>query len=427
VICALIFGLAPAVRAARVDLQTNLKDGARASSSGGTRRLSDAFVVVQLALSLVLLAGSGLLLKSFQRLLAVDPGFRAEHALVARLQLPYPRYANDTVVRSFYDRVLERTAAIPGVRAVGLSQRVPLSRGNQQDNIVAESHEPKPGEPVVVSNVRDVTPGYFAALGTPILEGRGFNASDGPTAPRVAVVDETFARRYWPNGAIGKRIMHQGDTSATRWLTIIGVVPNVRHTTLGEEPSLQVYQAFAQQTHWTMYLVIRTSIDPQALVAAVRSQVRSVDPEVPLYEVRTMEQAVSRSLATRRLTNVLLTAFATAAFALAAIGIYGVISIGVATRMREFGVRLALGAQPANLLQLVLRQGAWLAVLGIALGLLGATWVVRFLRTLLFGVSASDVPTFLAATALLAVVAIIASFVPARRATRVAPAVVLRE
>jgi predicted permease len=429
VICAMLFGLAPALRAARVDLQTNLRDGVRSSASSGARRLSDAFVVVQVALSLVLLAGAGLLLKSFQRVLAIDPGFRADHVLVARLQPPYPRYGSDTVVRSFYDRVIERTSAIPGVRAVGLTQRVPLARGNPQENVVAEGHEPRPGEPVVVSNLRFVTPGYFAAMGTPVLEGRGFTASDGPSAPHVAVVDETFAKRYWSHAAsaIGKRIAHQGDTSATRWWTIVGVVRNVRHTALEETPSLQVYEPHAQRTVWTMYLVIRAAIEPRALVSAVRAQVAAVDPEIPLFEVHTMDEAVSRSLATRRLTNVLLGAFAGAAFVLAAIGIYGVISIGVAGRTREFGVRLALGARPAELLQLVLRQGAWLAALGIAVGLAGATWVVRFLRSLLFGVGAFDIPTFLVATGVLAAVAIGASLIPARRATRVAPAVVLRE
>jgi putative ABC transport system permease protein len=427
-VCALLFGLAPALRAARVDLQTNLKDGVRGSASGSARRLSNAFVVVQFALSLVLLAGSGLLLKSFQRLLSVNPGFRAENVLVARLQPPYPRYGDAKAVRGFYDRVLERVAVIPGVRAVGLTPRAPLTRGNPQDNVVAEGKEPKPGEPVVVSNIRDITPGYFDAIGAPILKGRDFRASDGPDAPRVAVVDETFARHYWPNEeALGKRVSEQGDTSANRWWTVVGVVPNVRHGSLGESPSLQVYQPFAQRTHWTMYLIVRSTREPRSLISAIRRHVAAVDPEIPLYEVRTMEEAVSRSLLTRRLTNALLTAFATAAFLLAAIGIYGVISIGVAGRTREFGVRIALGAKPANVLQLVLQEGVWLAGAGIAVGLLGATWVVRFLRSLLFGVSAFDLPTFVAATAVLAVVAIAACLIPARRATRVAPAVVLRE
>jgi putative ABC transport system permease protein len=265
-------------------------------------------------------------------------------------------------------------------------------------------------------------------MGTPILKGRSFRATDGPDAPRVAVVDETFARHYWPNGeALGKRIRAQGDTSATRWITIVGIVPNVRHASLGEEPSLQVYEPYPQRTSWTMYLIVRSAREPRSLVSAIRREVVAVDPEIPLYDVRTMEEAVSSSLSTRRLTNVLLTAFATAAFVLAAIGIYGVISIGVAGRTREFGVRIALGAKPANVLQLVLQRGAWLAGAGIAIGLLGATWVVRFLRSLLFGVSVFDVPTFVAATAVLAFVAIVACFIPARRATRVAPAVVLRE
>jgi len=428
VVCALLFGLAPALRAARVDLQTNLKDGARGSASGGARRVSNAFVVVQFALSLVLLAGSGLLLKSFQRLLSVDPGFRAENVLVARLQTPYPRYGDPQMVRGFYDRVLERVAAIPGVRAVGLTQSAPFTRGNPQENVIAEGREPKPGEPVVVSNVRTITPGFFDAMGTPILKGRSFRASDGPGAPRVAIVDERFARHYWPNGeALGKHIGPQGDTSAARWRTIVGIVPNVRHASLGEAPSLQVYESFAQQTAWSTYVIVRSTRDPRSLVSAIRAQVAAVDPEIPLYGVRTMEEAVSRSLLTRRLTNWLLAAFATAAFLLAAIGIYGVISIGVAGRMREFGVRIALGAKPGNVLQLVLREGVWLAGAGIAVGLLGAVWVVRFLRSLLFGVSAFDVPTFVAATAVLALVAIAACLIPARRATRVAPAVVLRE
>ncbi|HEX5077438.1 MAG TPA: ABC transporter permease [Gemmatimonadaceae bacterium] len=428
VACVLLFGLVPAFRAARVDLQTNLKDGARGSASGGARRVSNAFVVIQFALSLVLLAGSGLLLKSFQRLISVDPGFRAENVLVARLQTPYPRYENSQVVRGFYDRVLERVAAIPGVRAVGLTQSAPFTRGNPQSNVIAEGKEPKPGEPVVVSNVRTITPGFFDAMGTPILKGRSFRASDGPDAPRVAIVDERFARHYWPNGeAVGKHISPQGDTSAGHWRTIIGVVPNVRHASLGEDPSLQVYESFAQQTAWSVYLIVRSARDPRALVSAIRAQVAAVDPEIPLYGIRTMEEAVSRSLLTRRLTNGLLAAFATAAFLLAAIGIYGVISIGVAGRMREFGVRIALGAKPGNVLQLVLQEGVWLAGAGIALGLLGAVSVVRFLRSLLFGVSAFDVPTFVAATTVLALVAIVACLIPARRATRVAPAVVLRE
>ena len=427
-VCAVLFGLAPALRAARVDLQTNLKDGSRGSASGGARRLSNAFVVVQFALSLVLLAGSGLLLKSFQRLLAVNPGFRAENVLVARLQPPYPRYGDAKAVRSFYDRVIERVASIPGVRAVGLTPRASFTRGNPQNNVLAEGKEPKPGEPVVVSNIRSITPGYFAAMGTPILKGRDFGANDGPDAPHVAIVDETFARHWWPNEeALGKRITNQGDTSANHWWTVVGVVPNVRHASLGEQPSLQVYQPFAQQTPWTMYLIVRSAREPRSLISAIRGHVAAVDPEIPLYEVRTMEEAVSSSLLTRRLTNWLLTAFATAAFVLAAIGIYGVISIGVAGRTREFGVRIALGAKPANVLQLVLQQGVWLAGAGIVIGLLGATWVVRFLRSLLFGVSAFDVPTFVAATAVLVLVSVVACLVPARRATRVAPAVVLRE
>ena len=376
----------------------------------------------------MLLAGSGSLLKSFQRLLSVDPGFRAENVLVARLQTPYPRY-DDAQIGSRLLRSCARAGGRDSGRARGRADTERAIHAREPtENVIAEGREPKPGEPVVVSNVRRVSPGFFDAMGTPILKGRPFGASDGPDAPRVAIVDERFARHYWPNQeALGKRIGPQGDTSAGRWRTIVGVVPNVRHASLGEDPSLQVYEPFAQQTAWTMYLIVRGTREPRSLVSAIRAQVAAVDPEIPLYQVRTMEEAVSRSLLTRRLTNGLLAAFATAAFLLAAIGIYGVISIAVAGRMREFGVRIALGAKPGNVLQLVLHDGVWLAGAGIAVGLLGAIWVVRFLRSLLFGVSAFDVPTFVAATAVLALVAIVACLIPARRATRVAPAVVLRE
>jgi predicted permease len=278
-----------------------------------------------------------------------------------------------------------------------------------------------------VANTRYVTPGYFAAVGTPVLQGRVFTAADAPSAPRVTVVDETLARLYWPNGdAVGKRVRHGGDTTAGGWMTIVGIVPNVRHESLAEEPSLQVYEPFAQGTPWTMYLVVRVVSDPEALLPALRAQVAAIDPEIPLYEVRTMEQAVSRSLATRRLTNVLLAAFATAAFVLAAIGIYGVIAIGVAARTREFGVRMALGARSANVLVLVLRRGVLLAAVGIGIGLLGAVWAVRFLRGLLFGVSAFDLPTFAIATAVLGVIALVACLIPARRATVADPLTALR-
>ncbi len=420
-------GLAPALRGARVDLQDGLKDGSRGTATGATLRMGNAFVVVQFALSLVLLVGAGLLLRSFGRLLAVDPGFRAEHVLVGRLQPPVARYPNDTVVRGFYGQLLDRVKALPGVQAAGVVSRVPFTRGNPQDNVEAEGKPALLGEPVKVANIRFVTPGYFAAIGTPILRGRPIQDGDVESSLRVAVVDESFAKHFWPGqDAIGKRFRHTGDTSSTRWLTIVGIAPNVKHESLDEEPSLQVYESFQQATPFTMYLVVRAESAPEALTAGIRTQVAALDPALPLYEVQTMPRLLSGSLATRRLTNTLLVAFAATAMLLAAIGIYGVVALTVNGRVREFGVRLALGARPAEVLRLVLRHGMLLASLGVAIGLLGALAVTRLLRDLLYGVDPLDPVTFLAVAVVLTATALLASWVPANRAARADPLAALR-
>ncbi|HET7251569.1 MAG TPA: ABC transporter permease [Gemmatimonadales bacterium] len=414
-----LFGLAPALRASRVDLQLTLKDGGRASTSGGSRRLSDVFVVAQFAVSLVLLISAGLTLRSFRNLLALDPGYRVQHVVVARVPVPYPRYANDTVVRQFYDRLLEGVRSIPGVRAVGIADLVPLSPGNTQNNVIAEGQEPRTGEPVLVANIRGVTPQYFEAIGTPLRAGRTFTDGDRVGAPRVAVVDESFAHHFWPgDNPLGKRFHYGGDTTAGRWITVVGVVPNVKHGALDETPSLQVYEPFAQNTRWNDYLVVRSMRSPAELVPALRAKLATLDPLIPLYDVRTMQAALDHSLAARRITDVLLLVFALAALLLAAIGIYGVVSISVNARVQEFGVRLALGAQTRDLLGMVLRQGVLLAGLGVAFGLLGAFWLTRSLESLLFGVRRFDAPTLAAGVVVLTAASLGASLGPARRAAR---------
>ena len=426
VVAGLLFGLAPAIRASRVDLQDALREGGRAGTSGASRRLTNGFVVVQFALSLILLVGAGLLLRSFRHLLDVDPGFRAENVLVARIQLPESKYAEEAQVRAFYARLLESVRAVPGVLSVGLNQRVPFSGGNPQQNLYVEGQQPKPGEPIPVINSRNATPGYFAAIGTPILKGRGFEDSDNETAPPVVIVDETVAQRYWPGGdPLGKRIRTSLDTSA-RWMTIVGVAPNVKHASLNEQLNFELYRPFLQSVTWVNYLVIRSAIDPETLTPTIRRRVADLDPNLPVSEVHTMEQAVAGSLATRRLINALLTGFAVLAVLLAAIGIYGVMSLSVTGRLNEFGIRLALGAAPADVLRLVLRQGLLLALAGLAVGLAGAAWLTRFLGTLLFGVRPVDPVTFLGVAAVLGAVAAAACYLPARRATRADPIAALR-
>ncbi len=426
VVTGVLFGLAPALRAARVDLQVALTKGQRGSASGGKRRIDDALVVTQFALSLVLLVSAGLLLRSLHRILAVDPGFRAEHLLVARVSPSGAAYDSARTVRALYDRLLERMRAVPGVRTIALTSRVPLSRGNPQDNVYVDGDTPKPGDPVMVANIRTVTPDYFTAMGTPLLRGRAFLSTDTDSAPRVAIVDQTLAARYWPNETgLGKRLRFCRDPDC-EWMTVVGVAAAAKHARLDGDPELWVYMPHAQRTNWTVHVLVRTDRDPVAMAAVLRRELAAIDPSLPLYEVQTMEQSVSRSLGTRRLSNRLLVGFAAAALVLAAVGIYGVMSIAVQGRFREFGVRLALGAAPGAVLRLVIRQGMALALAGMAVGALGAAAAGRVLGRLLFGVGTADPVTFAATAALLAAVAFVACYIPARRATRADPAVVLR-
>jgi len=422
----LLFGVAPAVRASRVDPLDGLREGVRGGTSGGARRLSHGFVVAQFALSLILLIGAGLLLRSFRRTLEVDPGFRPDNVLTARVQLPWPKYASDTVVRVFQARLLESVRSLPGVHQVGLANRVPFSRGNPQQNLYIEGQTPKPGEAIPVINARVVSAGYFDAIGTPILRGRGILPSDAAGSPPVVVVDETVARQYWPGGdPIGKRIRISTD-SGSPCLTIVGVAPNVKHSSLRERPNFEMYRPFSQNPSWSIYIVMRAGGASDVLVAGLRRRVTELDPTLPVSEVHTMEGAMAESLSLARLTNLLLTGFAGLALLLAVIGIYGVMTLSVNGRLREFGVRLALGAAPRDVLRLVMWQGLALALLGLGLGLGGALWLTRFLRTLLFEVSPMDPATFLSVGGILTAVAVVACYIPAKRATRADPIAVLR-
>jgi predicted permease len=425
IVAGLAFAVVPAIRASRVDLQSSLRDGSRGSGVSGHRRTADAFVVVQLALSLVLLSGAGLLIRSFRNMMEVDTGYRIEGVLTARYSLPFQRYPTDTVVRQFMERAIERVSALPGASRVGAVSQPPLDPGNHQNNVIAEGREPRGDEPTLVGNVRFVTPGYFDAIGTRILQGRGFTDADGPSAPRVAIVDESLVRKYWPNeNPLGKRIRHGG--SEAQWMTVVGVVPNVKHTSLDEDAALQVYEPFAQNTVWSMHLVVRTAGSPEGMVPSLRAAIADLDRALPLFQVSTLEAALGRTLMPRRLTNGLLTGFAAAALLLAAIGIYGVISLNVNGRLREFGVRLALGAAPADVMRIVLRGGARLAMIGVLIGVVGSYVATPLLADLLFQVAPRDVVTQAGVAVLLGAVALLACYLPARRAMAADPTQALR-
>jgi len=413
-------GLAPALRAARINLQDAIKEGARGSASGSNKRLNNVFVVSQLALSLVLLIGAALFVQSFRNLLSVNPGFRAENVLMARLSLPETKYKEKPQVESFFNQVRASVSSLPGVQAVELCQVVPFSGDGQGGPFTVEGFEQQQSK---IAWLRSSTPGYFAAMGMPVLKGRAFESTDSEKSQPVAIVDEKLARMYSPDGdLLGKRIRIAGGP----WLTIVGVVPNVKNRKLDEDAWPYVYRPYSQWVRRETMLVVRSSIDPESLVAGIRQEVAKLDPELPLSKVSTIQQAMDRSLVTTRLTNTLLVGFAATALLLALTGIYGVMSLNVANRRNEFGIRLALGAQTSNVLKLILGQGFKLAMVGVALGLLVAIAFTRLLQGLLFGISASDPLTFAVIAALLVGVALLACWIPARRATRVDPLEALR-
>ena len=413
-------GLAPAIRGARVNLQTAIKEGARGSASRSNRRLNNVFVVSQLALSLVLLIGAALFLQSFRNLLSVNPGFRADNVLMAELALPEQRYKEKSDVQSFFNQLRQNVSAVPGVQAVELCQVVPFSGDGQGGPFSIEGVQQEQDK---VAWIRSSTPGYFAAMGMPIVKGRSFESTDTEVSLPVAIVDERLAQMYSSQGdLVGKRIRIGGGP----WLTIVGVVPNVKNRKLDEDPWPYVYRPYSQWVRRETMLVVRSSVDPLAIAGNLRQQVANLDPELPLSNVSTIQQAIDLSVVTTRLTNLLLTGFAATALLLALTGIYGVMALNVANRRNEFGIRIALGAQRSNVLKMMLGQGLRLAVAGVALGLLGAIAFTRLLKGLLFGISASDPFTFAVIAVLLVGVALLACWIPARRATKVDPLEALR-
>jgi putative ABC transport system permease protein len=423
----LLCGLVPALRGSRVNLQEAIKEGSRGVVSASNRKLNNAFVIAQVALSLILLVGAGLLLESFRNLLSVDPGFKAENVLTGRLELPEKKYAEKSQVRNFYAQLLERAESLPGVRAAGLCEVIPFSGGGGGDEFTVEGREPGPGEPVPVTWVRSATPDYFKTMSIPMLKGRAFLDSDTETSQRVAIVDEKIVRKYWPGeDPIGKRIRLGRAQRGNPWLSIVGVVSSVKNRNLDEDARYYLYMPFLQEPARETSIVIRAERDPEALASAVREQVAGLDSQLPLFDVTTMEQAVARSLKTRRLTNLLLAGFAATALLLAALGAYGVMSLSVSSRINEFGIRMALGAQPRDVFRMVIGQGMTLAAIGIAIGLGGAFWLTRFLESLLFEVKPTDPLVYAGVAAALALSAFAACYIPARRATKVDPMVALR-
>jgi putative ABC transport system permease protein len=418
----IVAGLVPAFQAWRSDLAGATREGGR-SSAGGRRqsRLGSLLVVGQVALTVPLLVGAGVLVRSFSALSRIDPGFRADNVLSLHLAIPRSKYPKDPDVAAFCGRLIERVAAVPGVAAVGAVNRLPLGGVGQVGSV--ELDRPGAGEAIV--DWRTVTPGYFDALGIPLREGRVFTDHDTETAPPVGVIDEQIARATWPGeSALGKRF--RIPVASFPWVEIVGVVGHVRHDGLDVDPRPQVYWNYRQRAQDRMVLVVRGRQDARALVPAVLQAIRAVDPEQAAYDVRPMDQVLERSLAQRWLNTVLLGAFGGIALLLASVGVYGVVAFGVTRRLREFGIRMALGAERSQVTRLVLGRAVLLAAGGTVLGLFAAAVLAGAMQSLVFGVAPRDGLSFAAASAVLLAVALLASYLPARRAASVDPMVTLR-
>jgi putative ABC transport system permease protein len=429
VLTGLVFGIAPAVRAVRTDLNSSLKAGGRSTQgdggfSGPRNRLRGALVISEMALSLMLLIGAGLLIRSFVRLEGVPPGFHPDHVISMRLSANGPKYRDDKVTAQFYRELGENVLRLPGVRAEGGVSALPFTPSVGWGSIEVEGYTKSASQPELQVDVRAATAQYFRTMEVPLIEGRFFDAHDTPDAQRVVLVDQKMAQRFWPHGgAIGKHVWNDPKTP----FTIVGVVGVVKQYGLDTDTRMVVYYAQEQRTANGMYLVARTSGDPGPLAGSMVREVHALDHDVPVYDVRTMDDRMYDSLARQRFATTMLGAFAIFAMILAAIGVYGAISYLVTQGAHDIGVRIALGASRGVILKMVVRRGMGLAGTGIACGLIGAAALTQLMASLLFGVSAHDVAAFAAAPAFLAVVALAACYAPARRATRVDPMVALRD
>jgi predicted permease len=425
-----LFGLVPALRVSRIDLTAALKQAGRGAGDamwGRGRTTRRLLVVSELALSVLLLIGAGLLLRSFANLQGVNPGFNPRGVLTFALQLSGRQYNGAPPVLATYRSIWERLDRLPGVRASGGCSDLPLTDRPAWTPITIEDRTPPPGEKFINADVRIVAGRYFETMEIPLRRGRLFNDQDIAGNPGVVMIDERMAREFWPEqDPIGKRLRRGGVSSNSPWLTVVGVVGRVKHESLESDPRIAFYLPHGQVPMRAMSVVMRASTDPAALTAAAKKELREVDAALPMYSVRTMEQYVERSLARHRFSMVLLGIFAGLALALAAVGTYGVMAYLAGQGAREIGIRIALGASRGRIVGLVLRQGLALAAAGVIVGLIGAFWLSRFTTTLLYGVSASDPVTFVAIPLLLFVVALVAGYVPARRAARVDPVVSLR-
>ena len=423
-----VFGLVPALQTAKSDLHDTLKEGGRSGSAGTRKGIRGALVVTEMAISMLLLIGAGLFIKSFLKLQDVSPGFRPENLLVMQTSLPSSRYRQPHEIDGFYQAALQNISSLPGVVSTGVSTAIPMSGSNSSGSFRIENRNVNPGEMSPWGNRWFAGPGYFETMGIPLIRGRFFEDRDVADGKQVAIIDETMMNKFWPDeDPIGRRISFQRDAQGnTIWREVVGVVGHVRHLGLEGESPVQYYLPHRQIPINSVFIVSRTTGEPSALAASVRSAIRSVDSELPVFRVTSMEQMVSDSMARRRFSTTLLGIFAATALLLAAVGLYGVMSYSVTQRVHEIGIRMALGAGSREVVKMMLGHGMLLSAIGLAIGLCAAFVATRWIVTLLFGVSATDPLIYVGIAAFLALVAALATYIPARRAARVDPMIALR-
>jgi putative ABC transport system permease protein len=427
VLVGLGFGLLPALQFSRTPLNETLKEGNRGTAGRGTERLRSVLVTVQIALALILLTVGGLLIRSMLQLQRVNPGFNPEQLLTMQFALPRAKYAEDEQRARFFEEVLTQVTALPDVKSAAVASQLPFLGEDSAGSFQIVGGPQLPVGETLDTNRRTVSAGYFQTLGLQLLRGRTFDNRDTAQAPRVVIINEAMARKFWPNDdPLSRYVTFNSDTQ----YQIIGVVSNAKHSSLQEEDEPTAYTSHQQVTSRTMDLAVRANYsfdrEPAALINAIRQTVNKIDPEQAIHNIGTMEQKLSQSIAPQRFVALLLSLFATLALIQALIGIYGVMSYAVAQRRQELGIRMALGAHPKDILSLVLRRGMKLTLIGMALGLMGAVASTRLLRDMLFGIKPLDPLTFAVMTLLLICISLVACFLPARRATKVDPMNVLR-
>lgn len=426
-ISTLVFGLLPAAQSSKPNLQSFMKDGVRGSGGFSSRRFRNFLIVSEVALAFALMIGAGLLIKSFHQIQQINLGFEPDHLLTLRVQLPRPKYAENQPRINFYNQILRRIQSVPGVESVGLINFMPLSGWWNVFPVTIEGQPPVPKGQEPEIDYRVVSSGYFSVMKIPLIKGRYFTDADNESATQVVIINEKMAARFWPGeDPIGRRMRMTGEQKDD-WRLIVGVIGNVKHFGPDKEEKPEVYRPYLQEPWPMLGLVVRTNVEPTSIASAVRNEIYAVDGDQPVSHVMNMSDLVADSVAPRQVSMILLTVLGGTALLLALLGIYGVLSYSITQRTQEIGIRTALGAQRIDVIKLVLGQTLKLVVIGVLLGVLGAIGIIRVFSSLLFGVSGADPFTFVVVTAVLLITALLASYLPARRASQLDPVLALRE